>query len=137
MVIAMNDEKDESEPVGSEQSTVVKVAQGAPPVITDSKSNLDIQATIADRIHAAANEYTNRIFRYLLFVVGGGVIVTVWDLNAKISHAVGSSGVEAKSHQIEISRLNEEIKKLEQKIKQRDCIENKSVTDKAGCYRGN
>lgn len=133
----MDDEKDEISPVISGQSTLVQVAQGIPPVITESESNLDVQATIADRIQSAANEYTNKIFRYMLFVVGGALIATVWNLNGQISQAVGSSGVATKSLEIEISRLNEEIKKLEQQIKQRDCLDNKRVIDKAGCYRGN
>jgi hypothetical protein len=133
----MDDKKDEIPPVISGQSTLVQVAQGIPPVITESESNLDVQATIADRIQSAANEYTNKIFRYMLFVVGGALIATVWNLNGQISQAVGSSGVATKSLEIEVSRLNEEIKKLEQQIKQRDCLDNKRVIDKAGCYRGN
>lgn len=105
-------------------------------VFTETPS-LDIQATIADRISAAAKDYTNKILSYMLFVVVGALIVLVWDLNGLIHQAAGATSVASKVLETEVARLNREVKKLEEQIKQRDCLENRRVIDKAGCYRGN
>jgi hypothetical protein len=105
-------------------------------VFTES-GGIDVQGTIANRINAAAHEYSNKIFRYLIFVLAGALVAVIWGLNGQIYQAVGASSVSTKALEIEITRLQREIKRLEKQITQRDCLEDKRVVHKSGCYHGN
>ena len=113
--------------------------QTAPLSITasDADSELRMKKTITDVVGAQAIEYTNKILRYFLMVVVGAIAASVWNLNGLIYQAVGETSVSTKALEMEITRLRDEVSKLQKQSSIRDCLENKKVTDKAGCYRGN
>lgn len=67
----------------------------------------------------------------------GAISASVWNLNGKIYEAVGATSVSTKALEMENSRLKEEVAKLQKQSDVKDCLENKKVIDKAGCYRGN
>jgi hypothetical protein len=73
----------------------------------------------------------------MLTVVTGAILASVWGLNSAIYQAVGATSVSTKSLELEIVRLRDDVKRQQQQLTIRDCLENKKVTDKAGCYRGN
>ena len=117
--------------VPEKQSTPFSItAPGADPATSITK-------TIADQIAAKAQEYTNKILTYLILVVAGAIAASVWSLNGLIYKAVGETSVSTKALEMEITRLKDEVSKLQNRSSMRDCLENKKVTDKAGCYRGN
>lgn len=103
------------------------------------QANLDvtIEEAVSQQVLAATKEYTNRVLRYLLLVVAGAIAASVWNLNGQIYQAVGATSVSTKALELEIARLNDEVKSQKSLLAQRDCLENKKVVDKAGCYRGN
>lgn len=96
-----------------------------------------IKEAVSQQVLVAAREHTNRVFRYLLFVVVGAIAASIWNLNGQIYQAVGATSVSTKALELEIARLNDEVKSQKSLLTQRDCLENKKVMDKAGCYRGN
>lgn len=104
---------------------------------SDPDSGLTIRKAVEDEVVAQAKEYTNRVLRYLLVAVMGAIAASVWNLNGQIYQAVGATSVSSKALEMEIARLKEENSKLQRQADIRDCVENKKVTDKAGCYRGN
>ena len=103
------------------------------------QANLDvtIEEAVSQQVLAATKEYTNRVLLYLLLVVAGAIAASVWNLNGQIYQAVGATSVSTKALELEIARLNDEVKSQKSLLTQRDCLENKKVVDKAGCYRGN
>lgn len=103
----------------------------------DQDSRLIIKKTVSDEVLAQVKEYTTRTLRYLLFVVAGAIIASVWNLNGQIYQAVGATSVSTKALELEIARLKDEVSNRQQQLTIRDCLDNKKVTDKAGCYRGN
>jgi hypothetical protein len=103
----------------------------------DADSGLDIKQTIAESVAKQARAYTNQILRYLFLVVLGAIVASVWNLNGQIYQAVGATSISTKTLELEISRLTKEVDKLERQLKTQDCLEDRKVTDKAGCYRGN
>lgn len=135
--MAMTDETALTSSVGL---TVNPQSQGDQ--LTDAftkQANLDvtIEEAVSQQVLAATKEYTNRVLRYLLLVVAGAIAASVWNLNGQIYQAVGATSVSTKALELEIARLNDELKSQKSLITQRDCLENKKVVDKAGCYRGN
>ncbi len=99
--------------------------------------NFTINEAVSQQVLVAAKEYTNRVFRYLLMVVVGAIAASIWNLNGQIYQAVGATSVSTKALELEIARLNDEVKSQKSLLAQKDCLENKKVLDKAGCYRGN
>lgn len=106
-------------------------------LLPDAGSGLDIKQTISELVAKQAREYTNHILRYFLLVVLGAIVASIWNLNGQIYQAVGATSVSTKSLELEISRLTKEMDKLEKQLNVINCIEDKKVMDKAGCYRGN
>ena len=104
---------------------------------SDADSELRMKKTITDVVGAQAIEYTNKILLYFFLVVVGAIAASVWSLNGLIYQAVGETSVSTKALEIEITRLKDEVSKLERQLSIRDCLESKKVIDKAGCYRGN
>lgn len=119
-------------------ATVVN-ADRNPFTIADSSTELDVtvRKAVADEVLQQVKEYTNKILIYLLVALGGAIAASVWNLNAQIHQAVGAAGVSSKALELEIARLKEEAKKNSQQLTLKECLENKKVIDKAGCYRGN
>ena len=111
-----------------------------PPVsitTSDPDSGLTIKKAVTDEVIAQARQYTNKILIYFFMAVVGAIAASVWNLNGQIYQAVGATNVSSKALEMEINRLREEIGKLQKQSDIRDCLDNKKVTDKAGCYRGN
>ncbi len=110
-----------------------------PPLIITSPNTdeLRIKQTITDVVGRQAIEYTNRILRYLFVAIVGALAAIVWNLNGQIYQAVGATGVSSKALELEINRLREEVNKLQGQARISGCLNDKKVTDKAGCYRGN
>lgn len=102
----------------------------------DSDSETKLRRTINDVVGAQAIEYTNRILRYFLVAVVGAIAAIIWNLNGLIYQAVGETSVSTKALEMEIARLKDEVTKLEKEARIKNCLEDKKVTDKAGCYRG-
>lgn len=103
--------------------------------VTDSDSG--IKVTVTNEVAKQAAEHINKIIKYFFMVVLGAILAVIWNLNGQIYQAVGATGVSTKALEIEINRLRDEIKNLQKQSDLKDCITNKQVTDKAGCYRGN
>lgn len=107
--------------------------------ITSNKDSVEISKAVRDEVLAKANEYISKFYGYIFGGIIGILATIVWDLNGQIYKAVGETGVNAVSTkilEIEINRLKEEINKLERQSNINDCLENKKVTNKAGCYHG-
>ncbi len=96
-----------------------------------------MRKVVTDAVVAQAIQYTNKILVYFFVAIVGAIAASVWNLNGQIYQAVGATSVSTKALEMEINRLRDEVSKLRKQSDIRDCLENKKVTDKAGCYRGN
>jgi hypothetical protein len=129
--------KEPIEPIAVTSSTV---NSGRNPFAIDESSSelqVTVKKAVADEVLQQVKDYTNKILIYLLVALGGAIAASVWNLNAQIHQAVGAAGVSSKALELEITRLKDEAKKNSQQLTLKDCLENKKVIDKAGCYRGN
>lgn len=103
---------------------------------SDTELAVTVKQVVTDEVLSQAKDYTNKILVYLLVALGGGVAASVWNLNGQIYQAVGATGVSSKALELEIARLKDELKKNSQQSMLKECLENRKVIDKAGCYRG-
>ena len=121
---------------GQEEPSEGKASAPVQPfTAADSDFNVQISKTVTDEVASQATAYTNRILRYIVAVVIGAVLASVWNLNGQIYQAVGATSVSTKALELEIERLKLELAKQQIRVKIQECLENKLVLDKAGCYR--
>jgi hypothetical protein len=98
-------------------------------------SGLTMKKIVSAEVLDQVKEHTNKVLRYFCFVVAGAIAASVWSLNSEIYKAVGETGGgTTKAQEIEIEQLKGQIHDLKTQLNFKDCMENKKVINKAGCY---
>jgi hypothetical protein len=81
----------------------------------------------------------NKVLGYIITAVVAGLIAFIvgvsYELNGKISEAVGRQSVQEELYQVRTGYLQERIEDGKRQLRYYQCLNDPKVKDKAGCYR--
>jgi|GEM_PF-6537628 len=104
-----------------------------------SDSNLEFEKAAMEAVNNKATEYVNKILKYVFvavfFTFSGAIAATVWDLNGRIYEAVGKTEISSEIYKQRLKDLENKNELYVQEIVLKDCLLNKAVIEKGGCYK--